>query len=80
MSRQGRQPSCPSFEYEPSDPQINAEIFLEGAPIRWRYIRIKAVLVGYPLRMTTVLLVDTGAQSEVLRSQEPWSNQGQAID
>ena len=39
---------------KPNDAQINAEIFPEGAPIRCRYMRVKDVPAGYPLRMTTL--------------------------
>jgi hypothetical protein len=40
---------------KPHDAQINAEIFPEGAPIRCRYMRVKGVPAGYPLRVTTLL-------------------------
>jgi hypothetical protein len=54
-----------------TNPQINADTFPEGAPIRCRYLRVKQVLDGYPLRTTTLykLISERKIKSFVLRDK-----------
>jgi hypothetical protein len=53
------------------NPQVNAETFPEDARIQCRYLRVKDVLAGYPLKMTRLYeLMNSGrVKSFVLKDR-----------